>query len=180
VANQPTKAREHFYGLREAVPGLKGVALYDRLDVPLQVPGELLELMWQRREIENYLCLPAVLRACARSDLPEDLFGRAEAERREKLMEEIVRHLIPPIAWEDPNDPWWVNVKASDEFLDRVFREYFAKLGLPNLLDKGTYYKLAELVPSNLIAAEVIQKLDKIAETGAAAEPTPEPPPSAA
>jgi energy-coupling factor transporter ATP-binding protein EcfA2 len=180
VANQPAKAREHFYGLREAVPGLRGVALFDRLEVPVQAQGELLELMWQRREIENYLCMPSVLRAFARADLPEDLFGRAEAERREKLMDQIVRHLVPPVAWEDPNDTWWVNVKASDEFLDRVFREYFAKLGLPNLLDKTTYYKLAEFVPSNLVTDEVISKLDKIAETGAAAEPKPGLPPPAA
>ena len=31
VGNQPRKAEEHFFGLREAVPELKGVALFDRL-----------------------------------------------------------------------------------------------------------------------------------------------------
>ena len=32
VANQPHKAKEHFYGLREAKPNLEGVLITDRLD----------------------------------------------------------------------------------------------------------------------------------------------------
>jgi len=32
VANQPRKAQEHFYGVREAQPDLIGIAIYDRLD----------------------------------------------------------------------------------------------------------------------------------------------------
>ena len=31
VGNQPSKATGHYYGLKEAVPGLKGLALFDRL-----------------------------------------------------------------------------------------------------------------------------------------------------
>ena len=32
VANQPRKAQDHFYGVREAKPDLVGIAIYDRLD----------------------------------------------------------------------------------------------------------------------------------------------------
>ncbi|NMB81350.1 MAG: AAA family ATPase, partial [Ignavibacteria bacterium] len=32
VTNKPTDARNHFYGLREAFPGFKGIAIFDRLN----------------------------------------------------------------------------------------------------------------------------------------------------
>jgi hypothetical protein len=35
VANQPRKAQEHFYALREARPDLAGIAIYDRLTIAL-------------------------------------------------------------------------------------------------------------------------------------------------
>ena len=55
VANQPTKAQAHFYGLREAKGDLVGLAIYDRLEQVPQVDPNLQHLMWQRRELENYL-----------------------------------------------------------------------------------------------------------------------------
>jgi hypothetical protein len=65
VGNQPARAREHFYGLRAAKPDLVGVALYDRLDSSLNDDPHLVQLMWKRREIENYVASPEVLRAYA-------------------------------------------------------------------------------------------------------------------
>ena len=62
VGNQPSKATGHYYGLKEAVPGLKGLALFDRLDAPPD-SGVLEVLMWKRREIENYLCSQTTLEA---------------------------------------------------------------------------------------------------------------------
>ena len=64
--NLPQKARDHFFGLQEAKKDLVGVALFDRLDKNLQEGTPLLEMMWRRREIENYLCLPEVLLAYAK------------------------------------------------------------------------------------------------------------------
>ena len=55
VANQPSRARDHFYGLREAKPDLVGLALYDRLELQLTDDPNLVQLMWKKREIENYL-----------------------------------------------------------------------------------------------------------------------------
>jgi hypothetical protein len=55
VANQPRKAQEHFYGVREAQADLVGIAVYDRLpQVPPSDP-HLTQLMWRRRELESYL-----------------------------------------------------------------------------------------------------------------------------
>lgn len=170
-ANQPQKAREHFYGLREAKPDLVGIAIFDRLEKNLETDTALTELMWKRREIENYLCFPEALLAYARHNLPDDLFGMAEAQRREQIMQEIITDNVPPIALRDLSNQWWTNTKATDEFLDSLFSEYFKRLNLPNLLRKTDYYILANFVPDNLIDPEIIEKLDAIVEVARRAKP---------
>ena len=57
VGNQPSLVRNHFHGLREACPDLLGVAVFDHLDREPQGLAPVECLMWQRREIENYLCI---------------------------------------------------------------------------------------------------------------------------
>jgi len=59
-------------------------------------------------------------------------------------------------------DPWSADVKASDDFLNPLFERFFKKLGLPNLLRKTDYHVLARLVSKEMIAPEVITKLDGI------------------
>ncbi len=175
VGNQPSKAREHFYGLKEAQPNLVGVAIFDHIDMKLNSTPPLRELMWQRREIENYLCFPEVLIAYAEDISDEEtggpLFTHAEKERRRKAMEECIRDLVPPVALRDINDRWWRDVKASDDFLDRLFDSYFKKLGLPNLMRKSDYHLLAKFIPKQMIDNEVKEKLDAIVETASSAQP---------
>lgn len=65
VQNQPTKARSHFYALREAKGDLVGFVLCDRSGSAIETGEGLSEYMWCRREIENYLCQPETLRAYA-------------------------------------------------------------------------------------------------------------------
>ena len=166
IANQPNKACEHFYGLREAVPALRGIAILDRVDAPEIPCPELSDRRWQRREIENYLCYPEALEAYARASAQEDepgpLFAASEANRRIEVMQQCIEKLVPPVALRDRNDRWWREVKASDDFLDRVFEDYFATLGLPNLMRKNGYYVLAKHVPLDLIGPEVTGILDAI------------------
>lgn len=169
VANQPRKAQEHLYGLREAVQDLRGIAIYDRLDVAPPDDPHLRHLTWRQQELENYLLFPEVLRAYARADQPDDLFGMAEADRREAIMEQCLQDLVPPVAYRNRDDRWWSDVKAS-EFLDRLFEEYFKRLGLPNVMRKTDYHRLARFVPADLIAPEVREKLDAIVEVATAAE----------
>ena len=47
VGNQPGKAREHFYGLREAKPDLVGYYLFDRIPDELHSQPELTEYAWK-------------------------------------------------------------------------------------------------------------------------------------
>lgn len=175
VGNQPQKARDHFYGLLEAKKDLVGFALFDHLDRPLQENPQLRQQMWTRREIENYLCQPETLMAYAESSAGETglgpLFDTAEAERRRKAMQESIADFVLPAALRDLSDPWWVNTKASDEFLDRVFPSFFSKLGLPNLMAKTDYHVLARYVPRELIDPEIGEALDAIVEVARAARP---------
>lgn len=175
IQNQPQRAREHFFGLREAKADLLGFVLCDRLDRPLQPTPELRERMWQRREIENYLCQPETLLSYAGSSSEEaaagPLFAQAEAERRCRAMQECIEDFVPRAALRDRSDAWWVSTKASDEFLDRLFDAFFKKLGLPNLLQKTDYHVLARHVPRDQIDPEVGQILDGIKDVASSARP---------
>lgn len=170
VENQPPKAQEHFHGLKEAKPDLVGLAIFDRRASLPRTDPNLRMLMWQRRELENYLCYPEVLRAYARGGGPPNLFSSA----REETMQQCIEDLVPPLALRDRNDRWWNEVKASDEFLDRLFEEYFQRLHLPNLMRKSNYHELARWVPLDLIAPEISEKLTAIVEVAKAARPVQE------
>jgi ABC-type taurine transport system ATPase subunit len=175
VANKPQRARDHFFGLREAKKDLAGLAIYDRLDREMQQPPGLWEIRWNRREIENYLCYPEVLltyaTASAQKDQPGPLFAAAEAHKRQAIMQDCINDLVLPVALRNRDDRWWSDIKASDEFLDRLFDAFFKRLGLPNLMRKSDYHVLAELVPEGLIGPEVIEKLDSIVKVAQDARP---------
>jgi hypothetical protein len=162
TTNLPNRAREHFYGIREAKPDLVGYALFDRIEKPLDVGKPLTEVMWQKREIENYLCMESVLFAYARHEQADDLFGKAEADRRVRTMRECIQEVTNALQTLGRPAPWSADVKASDDFLNPLFERYFQKLGLPNLLRKTDYHVLARLVPKENIDQEVAATLDGI------------------
>ena len=72
--------------------------------------------------------------------------------------------------------PWDPDIKASDEFLTPLFKSYFEKLGVPNLMAKKSFYELADYVPDGEIDPEIGHKLDAIARVAenATAVPTPD------
>ncbi len=164
ATNLPQKARDHFYGLREAKKDLVGLALFDRLDKELQFDQPLAELMWKRREIENYFCCEEVLLAYARHDLPDDMFKDAEARPRESAMRDAIREVSEALQTLDRGDPYSSDIKASDDFLDPVFKKFYKKLDLPLGLRKSDYNVLASLLPKEKIDPEVSEKLSAIAE----------------
>lgn len=171
VMNLPNEVRKHFWGLQYAKKDLVGIAIFDRLEefLPDDIGAE--GYQWQKREIENYFCLEEVLMAYARYDLPDNLFGQAEARGRERLMKETIEELTKALKTLRKFDPWSPDIKATDDFLDPLFEKYFEKLGLPNLLRKNAYHILASLVPKEKIDPDVIQKLDAIIEVSKKAKP---------
>lgn len=175
VANQPQKARDHFFGLREAKPDLAGLVLIDDVDREKADAGPLPVVQWSRREIENYLCQPKVLEDYA-AQLGKDraagpLFEAPESSRFRETMRRCIEDRVPPAALRDPEDQWWRTVKASDDFLDPVFAKFFAALELPNLMRKTDYHQVASLVPADQIDAEVGKVLDRVLATARQARP---------
>jgi len=170
VGNQPRKAQEHFYGLREAKSDLVGVALYDRLDQDLPNDPDLKHLTWKRREIENYLCQREALLAFAEDrgrEQGDEIFAAAWRKTMAEAIEEITNALR---AVGKPN-PWSADIKASDDFLDPLLRRFYEKLGLGNLTDKTDYHMLARFVRREELDPEITEKLDIIANVAEKANP---------
>ncbi len=163
VGNNPRAASHHFHGLREALPGLKGTALFDHLKKGMPKDQYLEYLLWERREIENYLCSEATLEAYARADAmasePMPLFAPSEADRRLKAMREAVSDVGKALRLLKEMSPWDNDVKVSDEFLTPLFGAYFQAIGIPNLMRKGSFYKLVDHVPDDEIDPEIGEKL---------------------
>jgi hypothetical protein len=171
TTNLPQRDRDHFYALREGKSDLVGIAIFDRLEKPLQENVPLIELMWARKEIENYLCCREVLLAYARGEKTDDLLAVAEQTARLRAMEDSIREVTDALATLGKPDPWSPDVKATDDFLDPLFKKFSEKLKLPLVLRKNEYHKLVRFMPPNLIDPEVIEKLDRIDEIAGKAKP---------
>ncbi len=169
VQNQPQRARDHFGGLCEAKQNLRGILLCDHLDRPLQPTAQLGELMWTRREIENYLCQSETLLNYAQSLASREnrspLFDWAAVENLRTTMQGCIDDFLPRVAARDSEDPWWTTVKASDGYLDRVMDAFFEKLKMPNIVRKSNYHLVARYVPKELFDPEITVVLDTIVET---------------
>jgi hypothetical protein len=175
VGNQPGEVRKHFHGLREAAPNLRAIALFDRLEVPLPNDLGAVGLMWQKREIESYLCDRETLEAYAQqtgeSSVAGPLFSEAESGRRLAAMRESLQEMETALRTLGKGTPWDPNLKASDDFLTPLFQNYFRKLGIPNLMAKKDFYELASFVPRDKIDPEIREKLNAIVAERNAAKP---------
>jgi hypothetical protein len=180
VGNQPNKGREHFNALVEAKPDLQGFLLVDQDAPDLQARDNLRERKWERREIENYICQIETLESFARefgqSMAGGPLFEQADSDKALESMKKAVEDRVARAAIRDRNDPWWRTVKASDEFLDLVFPEFFRGLGLRPDFRKAEYYRLVPHIPDALISPEVVKVLDAISEVARKAQPVGEDP----
>ncbi len=169
VGNQPQEAIRHFHGLREAVPALRGCALFDKLEKALPDMHGIPGVMWKRREIENYLCSDATLLAWAEAPRTpgekRDLFSPrpfSPTERRD-AMEEAIRKVREAVSLLRPGtDPALSRVKAGNEYLEPVFRAYFDRLGEKNRMGKNRFHELVPHIPDGDMDPEVGDKLDFI------------------
>ena len=169
VGNQPEKAREHFYGLREAKPDLIGFCLLDRVTSELHRHLELKEYAWKRREIENYIM-------SSKQVLIDWVFAEAKERIGGPLfwvptMEETITEIEKALETLGKGSPWSSDAKVTDDFLDRLFETFFEKLELPNLMQKTNYHTLVKYVPTDQIDPEVTEVLDSILEVANTAVP---------
>ena len=175
--DQPANVRKHFHGIRETLPQLKGVAIFDRLaSIPTDLGAEC--LIWKKREIENYLCYPETLEAYARAradaTLPGALFGPTETKRHLSVMQKSIEEIELALQTLDKGSPWSADTKVSDDFLDPLFRAYFKKLGSYNIMAKKNFHELARFVPLDRFDEEIKQKLDAIVRVAQSAAPVEE------
>ncbi len=174
VGNRPKKAEEHFLGLREAFPSLRGVAIFDRLEQGLPENAILTHLAWRKREIENYLCtrqtLETFARASGQSEASGPLFEAQEAEGRLQVMQEAIGEVTRAMQTLGKGSPWNADAKVSDDFLAPLFKVYYAGLGLPNLMERKDYCELAWLIPKHEIDAEVFDKLEAVVAASKSAD----------
>ncbi|MCY4591748.1 MAG: AAA family ATPase [Alphaproteobacteria bacterium] len=175
VGNSPPTARHHFHGLKEAIPGLRGIALFDRLERGAPDDPFLEHLVWNRREIENYLCtrntLQAYARASAMAAEPRPLFARLQVDDRLTAMDEAIGEVGRALETLGKGSPWGHDLKVSEEFLAPLFKAYFEAIGIPNLMSKKNFYELADCVPEEEIDPEIGEKLDAIAAVAESARP---------
>lgn len=167
VGNKPSAAIRHFHGLKEALPDIKGVALFDRLQSDTPDDPVLQYLVWKKREIENYFCTQQTLEAYARASAMEaeslPLFMPSEVKRRGEAMRESILEVTNALQTLSKGSPWSADLKVSDEFLSPLFESYFKKINLPNLMNKKNFYELADFIPNHEIDCEIEKKLDGIA-----------------
>lgn len=172
VGNQPQKARDHFYGLREAKPDLVGFCLFDRISTEYVMQPELMEYVWKRREIENYIVFnEQLLIDWARNEGSKHLGGDLFSEHCILTMEESLREIEKARETLGQESPWSSDTKVSTEFLDPLFDLFFKKLNLLNLMQKTNYHTLVKYLPADEIDPEVSDVLDAILEVASKAKP---------
>lgn len=147
------------------------MAIFDRLEQVFEEKPALAHTIWRRKELENYLCMEEVLLAYARGDPSDDFFGTFEADRRKETMRELIEEISNALVALDKPGPWSADIKATDDFLDPLFKKFFKKLELPNLLSKTHYHRLAGFVPRDKIDSEIVEALDKIVAVEKKAKP---------
>ena len=176
VGNQTAAARNQYYGLKEALPNLKAVALFDRIETIQAESPDVRFMTWRRREIENYLCSEATLEAYSVASVDtefreEPLFAESERKRRSNAMREAVAEVEVAMQTLGRGSPWSEDSKVSDDFLTPLFQLYYRKLELPNLMNKKDFYELADYVPERELDPEISEKLDAIAQVASEAAP---------
>jgi len=167
--------KKHFFGLREMLPELRGLAVLDsdawaRTD---SNEGGLEIAYWNRYEAENYFVTPEVLRKFAAEHYSDQtLFGGFRVEADEVLDALILDRVFGGQerdlkTWKDASadaarllwEATTERVKLSD-FAEEFFRRLALKLGHAMLLRKGELHRLVRFVNPGDIPQEVSEKLD--------------------
>lgn len=167
--------RDHFRGLCNLLPDLKGLAILDNDGRDRQggTEGNLQLTYWKRYEAENYFVTPDALRRYALGQYAEmELFGGHQTEIDEVLDALLLEQVFdgeladfeawkqsPPeavrIVWEAKTQ----RLKLST-FAEEYFRRLAARVGGSMLLKKGELHRLVVTVDAKSIASEVKEKLD--------------------
>ncbi|WP_313299711.1 AAA family ATPase [Stenotrophomonas sp.] len=173
--------RDHFNGLRNLLPALKGLAVLDNDSQNRQDrdEGALKLRYWRRYEAENYFISPELLREYAISCYPaDDLFQHQAHTAIDEVLAEVITEKVfdgnvddyglwkesPPdasrLVWEAKTER-----RKLSSIAEEFFRRLAQKLGGGMLLTKGELHQLVAGATLTASAeAEVRAKLDLLAE----------------
>lgn len=167
--------RDHFKGLCNLLPQLKGLAILDNdgHDRQGKVEGELQLTYWRRYEAENYFVTPDVLKRYATGNvLDPQLFDASELEVDEVLDALVLERVFDSIegdflAWKQaPPEAARIVWEAKTQrlklstFAEDFFRKLAGHVSGSMLLKKGELHRLIPTIEPQAIAAEVSEKLD--------------------
>ncbi len=145
------EAKAHFFAMRSAFPGLRGLCLLDgdnRDEPDEETTGAgLAVLRWRRYEIENYLLQPEAIKRFVDFPLSESQIEEAFWAQVPRGTDLFGDHVS------------LVRVKASTEFLVPLLEDL--ERGTP----KKDLYLLAAEMMAEEIHPEILEKLDRIAES---------------
>ncbi|GHT29401.1 ATPase AAA [Bacteroidia bacterium] len=161
--NVPGTAVKNYEALKEIFPELRGLALFDRIDKNTDPIKSLKIMCWQKRELENYFARPDILIKHAK--LLDNQYSQFTTQLLGSTMQQAITDYTLPAYLKNMDDEWWNNEKLSTNWLDKIFPEFYTKLGLgfnPNF--KKDYYKLIFLLNKKDISSEISDKLDCIYE----------------
>lgn len=159
-SNVPHLAVRNFEAFREFFPKLKGIAVFDRL--PNFKPNPRLDIhCWQKRELENYFAKPEFLIRYARF-LAVVRHRDKKTSELEKAMDEVIKDITAPAHLRNLNDPWWSDEKLTDNWLDKIFPQFYEKVGLPQAIWKRDYHEIILQMQPSEIDIEIKEKLDAL------------------
>lgn len=158
--NVPNTAVSNYVALQTIFPKLKGLALFDKIDKNLDDIKPLKVICWQKRELENYFAKPELLIRHAK--LLQYKCPKFTQKQMEEKMQSAIKKYTIPAYLDDLNDNWWNDAKLSDEWLDKIFPEFYRQVGLPQDFYKRDYYQLINLTAQKDISSEITEKLDII------------------
>jgi len=169
----------HFYGLRNLLPQIKGLAILDNDGRNRQdaLEGALQIIYWRRYEAENYFVTPNLLRDYALDQYPmDDVFSRQTREHIDEVLDALVLEQVfddarpdfdvwkngtPEVArvlWEAKTEH-----RKLSAFAEEFFRRLAARVGEQMLLTKGELHRLVNYAPEDSIPVEVAEKLNLLA-----------------
>ncbi len=171
--------QQHFNGLRNLLPQLKGLAILDNdgRDRQGTHDGPLRISYWKRYEAENYFITPDVLRTYARTHYADlELFGGFQQDIDAVLdgliLEQVFdgleadfqawKQAVPEVArvlWEAKTER-----RKLSAFAEEFFRRLAQQLSGQMLLKKGELHRLVHFVNPQSISPEVANKLDLLVE----------------
>ncbi len=168
IGNVISRAQEHYYGLRIAVPNLKAYVLLDRPDEPVPAFPDAEVQTWHLREIENYLGGRAALEAYARAQQDE---GAEVAVDPVVAMSEAIASVEAAARVLGQPPIWSADAKMSDDVLVPIFREFNQRRNQYNDMSKPNLHRLAAYIPDEALDPEITEKLDAIADVAESATP---------